>query len=131
MHKAATATHGSSPLVAIKQKELELAAELALAQQAAEREIAAARQWVGAYLRQIERQAHEAAAIEIRAALESAGAEAANIRVEGERVAAAIMAAGTPRMAEAVEHIVTIVVPAVSQNDIAITNSPKAQVDHA
>lgn len=131
MQTIETHTGPPSPLVAIKHKELELAAELALARQAAERDVEAARQRATSMLRHIEREAQEAVAIRYRAALEAAEQQASTIRAGGQRAAAAITAQGTPLVAEAAARIVAIVVPAVKQDATASVGMGKARVDHA
>jgi vacuolar-type H+-ATPase subunit H len=124
-----------SPLVAVKQKELELAAELATAQQAAQREVEAARQWTTAYRRQAERDAREAAAVAYRSYLAAADAEAAAIRAEGQRTAARIAEQGAPAIEDAVQRILQIVVPSPIDQQRKETDGQvpthKAQVSHA
>ncbi len=135
MQEALTNTDERSPIVAIKQKELELAAELVTARQAAERTVAEAREWVASYLRQVERDARAFAATEYRTALEAVDDEAAAIRAAGQREAVAIARVGALQMGAAVGQILHIVVPRVVEHGTVSTPGAivgqEAQVNHA
>jgi vacuolar-type H+-ATPase subunit H len=126
---------GRSPVVAIKQKELELAAELSATKEVAERTVAEAHQAAAAYLRQVERDARAFAATEYRRALDEVEAEAAEIRAAGERAALVIAARGAAHMNAAVDRILHIVVPQASHNGPMIPPATavgqEAQVSHA
>lgn len=103
-----------SPLVAIKQKEFALAAELAAAKQTAQGEIDRARRWAAAHVRHAEQEAREAAAIRMRTVLQSAEAEALLIRTEGERAATLVAQRGRPAVAQAVQQIMALVLPPIA-----------------
>lgn len=103
-----------SPLVAIKQKELALAAELAAAKHTAQREIDRARHWAAAHVRHAEQAARDAAAIHMRTVLQSAEAEAQTIRTEGERAAALVAQRGQHNVAQAVQGIVAHMLPPIA-----------------
>lgn len=100
-----------SPIIVIKQKELELADRLAAAKQAAERAILEARQWAFQFREQARRDGQEQATAFYRAELAAADVEAEKLRADGERVAARIAERGTRILNQAVHRILDIVLP--------------------
>lgn len=100
-----------SPLVVIREKEIELAERLAAAKRAADDAILAARQWAATYRDQAEREGQQAALDWYHAQLEQADLEAQRIIGEGEREAAQITERGRRVLPQAVERILEIVLP--------------------
>ena len=135
MEQALLGKDERSSVVAIKQKELELAAELSTAREVVERAVAEARQWAVSYLRQVEREARAFAATEYRAALEAIDVEAAAIRAEGDRAALTVAERGAPLLADAAGRILHIVLPGVTERRVldphGFPMEQEAQVSHA
>lgn len=102
-----------SPIVIIKQKELELAERLALAKQAAEREILEARQWATDCRDRAEREGLEKANLYYRAELEACDAEAEKVREDGALAARWIAESGNRNLEQAVQAILELVLPAL------------------
>ncbi len=100
-----------SPLLAIKQKELEVADRIARASQAAERAVLDARQAAAQARDQAERDGRDQAQVTYRAELDAADAEAAMVRAHGEAAATAILERGGTVMDEAVRRILAVVRP--------------------
>lgn len=101
-----------SPIIVIKQKELELAERLAAAKQASERAVLEARQWATGIRDQAEREGQEQATAFYHAQLEACDAEAGKIGEEGELSARWIAERGGRSLDQAVKHILEIVLPA-------------------
>jgi vacuolar-type H+-ATPase subunit H len=100
-----------SPLVVIKEKELELADRRAAAKESAARAILDAQKWAANLREQAEREGQVDAAAFYRSELEAAEREAASIISEGELVAAQIAKQGQATMSQAVTRILEIVLP--------------------
>ncbi len=100
-----------SPMVVIKQKEIELERRLAEARAAAARTISDARQWASAYRSQAEKDAQEVAEAYYLAELESVDAEADRLRLEGEQIASRIAERGARVLDQAVERVLEIILP--------------------
>ena len=100
-----------SPLVAIEQKELELAGRLATAQAATERAILETRRWAADARERAEREGREAAARFYRAELDAIDAEAQSVCAESERVAIEIAERGARALDQAAQRILAIVLP--------------------
>jgi F-type H+-transporting ATPase subunit b len=100
-----------SPIVVIREKEIELAERLAAAKRSAERAILDAHQWAAHYRDRAEREGQADAAAFYRAELAAADADAAKIREEGEQAAAQIAARGRLALDAAVARILEIVLP--------------------
>lgn len=100
-----------SPLLAIKQKELELADRLAAVKAAAVNEVLDAQKWAANLREQAERDGQADAAAAYREALDQADAEAQRILGEGERAAAEILNEGKNAMPEAITRILELALP--------------------
>jgi vacuolar-type H+-ATPase subunit H len=100
-----------SPLLAIQEKEFELADRLAAAKAEALNEVLAAQKWAANLREQAQRGGQADAATEYRAALDQADADAQRILDEGERAAAQIAQAGRNALPEAIARILEIVLP--------------------
>jgi vacuolar-type H+-ATPase subunit H len=100
-----------SPVVIIKQKELELAERWAKAKQAAEQATLAARQWATEYRDRAEREGQEKASLFHRSELEACDKEAEQVRTEGELSARWIAERGSRGMDQAVQLILEIILP--------------------
>ena len=100
-----------SPVVIIKQKELELAERYANAKQAAERATLEAQQWATERRDRAEREGLEKASLFRRAELEACDAQAEQIRTEGELSARWIAERGSRGMDQAVQRIMEIILP--------------------
>jgi vacuolar-type H+-ATPase subunit H len=108
-------TNQLSPVVIIKQKELELAERWAKAKQAAERATLEARQWATEYRDRAEREGQEKAAVFRRAELEACDVQAEKVRTEGELSARWIAERGSRGMDQAVQRILEIILPTLPQ----------------
>ena len=104
-----------SPLLAIKQKELDVADRIAAAHQAAERAVLDARRAASQARDGAERDGRAQAEVTYRAELDAADAEAGRIRAHGEAAAAAILERGGDVLDEAVRRILAVVLPNVEE----------------
>jgi vacuolar-type H+-ATPase subunit H len=100
-----------SPIVIIKQKELELADRLAAAQAAAERAMLEARRRAADERERAERDGRAAAAAFYQAELEAIDGEAQNVCADGDRMAAQIAERGAQVLDQAAQGILAIVLP--------------------
>ncbi len=116
-------TDGLSPIVVIKQKELELAERLASAKQTTERAILEARQWATEFRDQAEREGQEQATAFYRTQLEACDAEAEKIGAEGELSARWVAERGSRSLDQAVKYILEIVLPPLSKSRPSLTFS--------
>ncbi len=116
-------TDSLSPIVVIKQKELELAERLAAAKQTAERALLKARQWATEFRDQAEREGQEQATAFYRMQLEACDAQAEKIGAEGELSARWVAERGSRSLDQAVKYILEIVLPPLSQPHPALTLS--------
>ncbi len=99
------------PLAAIRDKERALAQEIRAAQERADARVAEARARAVVIKEQAERDGVREAETLLQEGLARARAEAESIRAEGETNAASLREAGRTRVAEAVEYIVSFVLP--------------------
>ena len=104
-----------SPVVVIKQKELDLAYRFAKAKQAADQAALEARQSATEMRDRAEREGQEKATIYRRAELESCDVEAEKIRSDGELGARWIGEKGSRQMDLAVQRILEIILPSHPQ----------------
>jgi vacuolar-type H+-ATPase subunit H len=104
-------TNEPSPVVVIKQKELELAERQATAKRAAEQSILEARQWATDYRDRAERDGQEKAAAFYRVEIEACDTEAEKVRVDGELSARWIAERGSRGLDRAVQLIMQVVLP--------------------
>jgi vacuolar-type H+-ATPase subunit H len=111
-------TNEQSPLVAIKQKELELAARLMVARQEAAQEIASAHAWAAQEHIRAEELGRSEAIAELRDQLGQADREAADIRVAGEYAARTQLEHGRAIIPQSVQQILVIVLPNQNVEDI-------------
>ena len=103
-----------SPVVVIKEKELELADRWAAAKQATDRSALEARQWATDYRDRAEREGQEQANLFFRRELEACDAQAEKVLSEGELSARWIAERGSRGMDQAVRRILEIVLPSPS-----------------
>jgi vacuolar-type H+-ATPase subunit H len=103
-----------SPIVAIRQKELEIADRLAVAKAEAEQAIKAAREWAAVYCQQAKLQGEHEASSYYQAELAAADTEAQKICEDGELAAKRIAERGVVIRGEAIQRILEIVLPKVN-----------------
>jgi vacuolar-type H+-ATPase subunit H len=106
-----------SPVVIIKQKELELAERWAKAKQAAEHATLRARQWASERRDRAEREGQEKASLFRRAELEACDVEAEKIRTDGELSAQWISQRGRRSLEQAVQRILETILPPLPHPD--------------
>lgn len=114
-------TNDLSPVVIIKQKELDLAERQTTAKQAAERVILEARQWATEYRDRAEREGQDESAVYYRAELEACEAEADKVLKDGELASRWIAERGTRGLDQAVQLILDIVLPSLSPPESSIS----------
>jgi vacuolar-type H+-ATPase subunit H len=100
-----------SPIVVIKQKELELADRLAEAHAAAERAIFEAHRWADDARDRAENDGREAAAAVYQAGLEAIDVEAEGVRAQGDRTAAEISERGAYILDQVTQRMLAFVLP--------------------
>lgn len=115
-------TNETSPVVIIKQKEIELAERWARAKQATERAALEARQWATDYRDRAEREGQEKANVFRRAELEACDAEAEKIRAEGDLSARWIAESGARGLDLAVQRILEVILPSAARPESALTS---------
>jgi vacuolar-type H+-ATPase subunit H len=120
-------THELSPIVVIKQKELELSERLAAARLAAKRAILEARQWATDHRDQAEREGQEQATAFFRAELEACDAEAEKIRADGELSARWIAERGSRGLDQAMQCILEIILPPLPYPSLTSLESREAK----
>ena len=111
MNTAQPAPNQRSPLLAIRQKELEIGERVQAAKQAAEQSLLAARHSATEMRDQAEREGRAAALARLQAELAIADVEAVQVRAQSESLADQIAKRGAQRLELAVERILEYVLP--------------------